>query len=429
MKTAISLLTCDKMELVEQSIKPLLAAARQQKFDLFVMDGSTTEANEKALWEMAYPTANVRNNVRGGAGAAIVYALTEMLNHSENYDVVGLVESDVLLRGNWLDCLDLFALGAADGLEVGAASARCFVDRVLFQKDSYAVMHNIGAGMIMLTRQAAQIVLNTFRTGWTTDNRRIFAQLSGVDIGTYWAFRANEHMLTADWHWDAALAAHGLASLALTPSPDEMIGQNPPLAEQGLTIAAAPVEERRDEESFACLRDSMTRIRFGVLKLSVETQFSFDPNTGTWVYFPHQMDALEGTYLGDWRLKEARGWGTFAWEAGEIVWHEGQQNYSPKEVCELVVPIFGPCAVLVSGGKNGGKVRVEDEGSGFRAEPEMPPEEGNGVLQLMVLGSLNYRTIRITALTPGVCFYGIQSREKQPFLPTDMFDYSRLPKP
>jgi hypothetical protein len=426
-KTAISLLTCDKMELVEQSIKPLLAAARQQKFDLFVMDGSTTEANEKALWEMAYPTANVCNNVRGGAGAAIVYALTEMLNHSENYDVVGLVESDVLLRDNWLDCLDLFALGAADGLEVGAASARCFVDRVLFQKDSYAVMHNIGAGMIMLTRQAARIVLNTFRTGWTTDNRRIFSQLSGVDIGTYWAFRANEHMLTADWHWDAALAAHGLASLALTPSPVEMIGQNPPLAEQGLEIATGEVATN---PGFGGFKERTRQIREGLFSFGVDTRFHFDSNTGTWTYFPHQMGVLGGVYAGDWRLKEARGWGTFAWEAG----NGGTTFYMADGSVEafnaqLVVPVFGPCAVLVSGGKNGGKVCVEDEGSGFRAEPEMPPEEGNGVLQLMVPGSLNYHTIRITALTPGVCFYGIQSREKQPFSPNDTFDYSRLPKP
>jgi hypothetical protein len=426
-KTAISLLTCDKMDLVEQSIKPLLAAARQQKFDLFVMDGSTTEANEKALWEMAYPTANVRNNVRGGAGAAIVYALTEMLDHSENYDVVGLVESDVLLRGNWLDCLDLFALGAADGLEVGAASARCFVDRVLFQKDSYAVMHNIGAGMIMLTRRAATIVLNTFRTGWTTDNRRIFSQLSGVDIGTYWAFRANEHMLTADWHWDAALAAHGLASLALTPSPVEMIGQNPPLAEQGLEIATGEVATN---PGFVTFKDRTRQIREGLFSLGVDTRFHFDPNTGTWTYFPHQMEILGGAYIGDWRLKEARGWGTFAWEAG----NGGTTFYMADGSVEafnaqLTVPVFGPCAALVSGGRSGGKVRVEDEGSGFRAEPEMPPEEGNGVLQLMVPGALNYRAIRITALTPGVCFYGIQSREKQPFLLNDTFDYSRLPKP
>ena len=189
MKLAISLLTCDKPELVEQSIKPLLAGALEHKYHLFVCDGSTSEKNEKAIWELAYPTGHVLSNVRGGAGAAIVYALTMMLQHQEGYTHVGLVESDVLLLDGWLDCLGLFSLGTADGLEVGAVSARAYVDRVLFQRDGYVAMHNLGAGQIIFTREAAQIVLKTFRTGWTTDNRRIFSQLCGVDIGAFWAFR------------------------------------------------------------------------------------------------------------------------------------------------------------------------------------------------------------------------------------------------
>lgn len=430
MKIAISYLTCDKLDLVKQSLPPLLEGAMQDKYDLFVCDGSTTEANEKELWQLAYPTANVRSNVRGGAGAAIVYALTLMLQHKEEYTHVGLVENDVLLRDGWLDCLDLFSRGEADGLCVGAVSARAYVDRVLFARANFSVMHNTGAGMMLFSRQAAQIILDTFRTHWTSDNRRIFSWLCGIDIGTFWAFRMNEHFLTADWGWDAVLAANGLASLALMPSPVEMIGQNPPLAEQGLTIATGEhqswVEDA--EHSYALFCKNLWNIRDGKLQLGVSTKFHVDATTGTQTIFPHQMQMLGGVYSGDWRLKEVRGFGTFGWVANQHETHkiENVPIWSCK--AELVVPVFGSCSILVSGGKTGGKVEVVDEQSGFKATPDLPPEGEQGqVLQLMVPGGLVLRNIRITALTSGVTFYGIQSREKQPFLTNVTFDHSMLP--
>lgn len=432
MKLAISYLTCDKPELVEQSCKPLLAAAVANKYHLYVIDGSTSYDNEKTIWDLTWPAGHMIGNIRGGAGAAIVYALTMMLKHEEAYTHVALCESDVLLHDGWLSVLDLFYQGKANGLEVGCVSARCFVNRVLIQKDNFAVMHNTGAGMIVLTREAAKIVLDTFRTPWTSDNRRIFNQLCGIDIGHYWAFRNNEHYLTADWGWDAVLAANGLASLALTPSPVEMIGQNPPLAEQGLMIATGPVEERRNDNAFTLYQIVTSGIRQGIVSLGVETKFHFDPNTGTWTYFPHQMQMLGGVYSGDWRFEECRGFGTFKWVAGGyevgIGSIEEAKDFSNKPT--LTVPLFGSCSILVSGGKNGGKVEVIDEQSGFKADPELPPEgEQQQVLQLMVPGGLVLRNIRITALTPGVTFYGIQSREKQPFLPNVGFDHSMLPVP
>ena len=436
MKLALSFLTCDKPELVAQSCKPLIEAAVANRFHLFVIDGSTNSEHEKTIWNLTWPAGHVHANVRGGAGAAIVYALSMMLKHEENYSHVGLCESDVLLHDGWLDVLNLFSVGEANGLSVGCVSARCFVDRVLIQKDSFAVMHNTGAGMIILTRQAAQIVLDTFRTPWTTDNRRIFAQLCGIDIGTYWAFRNNENFLTADWAWDAALAAHGLASLALTPSPVEMVGQNPPLAEQGLTIAAGPVEERRDDKAFGIYRGELAKIREGYLQLGVDTKFHYDMPNATWTYFPHQMAMLDGTYVGDWRFEECRGFGTFKWVAADEYQHtkigfvEGEGLVSERGKTSLIVPIFGSCSVLVSGGKTGGTVEVLDEQSGFKATPELPPEGEQGqVLQLMVPGGLVLRNIGITMLTPGTTFYGIQSREKQSFLPTVSFDHSVLPVP
>ena len=131
--------------------------------------------------------------------------------------------------------MELFQRGKQDGFNVGAVSARCYEDRILFQRDGYAVTHNLGAGMIMFTREAAELVLANYRTVWTTENRTLFAQLSGIDIGSYWAFRGNQNFLVADWNFDRVLAAHGLASLALTPNRATMLDQD--IAPLGLKYA------------------------------------------------------------------------------------------------------------------------------------------------------------------------------------------------
>ena len=62
-------------------------------------------------------------------------------------------------------------------MEVGAVSARCYEDRILIQRAGYTVCHNLGAGMIMFTRKAAELVLQNYRTVWTTENRLLFSQL------------------------------------------------------------------------------------------------------------------------------------------------------------------------------------------------------------------------------------------------------------
>lgn len=435
-KVAIAYLTRDRVELVKQSLPPLLDSARKNQHHLFVIDGSKLEASEKAIWELAYPTAQVHSNVRGGAGAAIVYALTMMLQHNEHYDYVGLCESDVLLHEGWFDpTFALFERGAVDGLEVGAVSTRCYSDRILFQRERYAICLNLGAGQIIFSRRAAEAVLNNFRTAWTSDNRRVFAQLCGQDIGMWWAFRMNEHNLTADFHWEPVLASLGMAAVALTPSPVEMIGQNPPLAEQGLTIVTEFAIERCNDAAFHLFQNRLEQVRKGQFQLGVSTQFHFNPHDGTWTYFPHQMHMIGGEYQGDWRLRECRGWGTFSWVAGDGNWYDrspqGDGSRPTRGACGiLTVPIFGPCSVLISGGKSGGKVEVCDEGSGFKASPDLPPEGENAqVLNMQIPGGIAYRNIRITALTPGVVFYGIQTRDKQPSLPGATFDYSMLPKP
>lgn len=418
MKTCIALLTCDKPELTRQSIVPLLDCGA----DILWCDGSRTEAGTSLLSN--YDAKYKFTNVRGGAGAAIVFALSKMLE--KDYDYVGLVENDVLLGVGWFSkAMALFEVSPV----VGAISARCYEDRILFQQDGYAICHNLGAGQIVLSRAAATLILEHFRTGWTADNRRVFGKLAGVDIGGIWCFRGSEHWVTADWHWDALLAAHGYASLALTPSPCDMIGQNPPLAEQGLTIAAQEVEARRDNDKAAAYLYNLKCIREGAL---VSNEFTspmpFIPAMQQHIVFPHQVVGIGGCYTGNWRLTETRGWGTFAWTSAEptTIVVDREPNESVEDT-QVQLPITGACSILVGGGAAGGHVSIRDE-SGFFQKIHIKSSDSGQTASIVVPPTSIRRTITLTMLDPGLTFYGVTCREPQVYLPADgwAFNHKQL---
>lgn len=418
MKVALGFLTKDRTELSERTIRPLL---QPDLFDLFIFDGSSTEAGRafpyRVSTEEKHRHIKVHANVVGGPDAAVAYALTTMLKGGD-YTHVGLCENDVLLHLDWFGpVMALFDRGAAEGLEVGAVSARCYEDRILIQRDGYAVCHNLGWGQQILTREAAQLSLMNMRTSMTVENRRLFMQLSGIDIGAYWAFRQGEHSLCPDWGNDRILASHGLASLALTPSPVEMIGQVPPLSEQGLTLVTQPVDLLRDDAAFSRYVERTNQVRNGSLKL-FHGPFLYEPGAG-WIVFAHQIAQIGGRYEGDWRLKWLQGFGPFGWMVGED--HTlGGVPFPPT----VTIPLSGPVEFLVSGGANGGQFELEDLSSGYTVSPVLPADQ---LVSLPVPGNVSYRDIRLTALTPGVIFHGVRTKEPQPAYGGQPFDHSTLP--
>lgn len=415
---ALALTTKDRPHLSERAITRLW----HDDIDLWVMDGSTTLIGLNWLDELAAADVGVRvrSNVVGGADAAIVYALTTLLNETES-PYVGICENDVLLHSDWFaPTLALFERGESEGLQVGAASARCYDDRILAQRDGYALMHNLGAGHLILTRRAARLLLDFYRSPWSVDNRRVFCQLGGTDIGKYWAFRGERQFLTVDWGFDVVLARHGLASLALCPSPCEMIGQDVPLDRQGLKLVTEPVEMLRNDKAFDRFADATARIRGSELCLNGSSKIAFADDS--WVIFAHQMSLLGGSYDDTWRFRWSQGFGPFAYEAAHAAGDIARSD--------LHVPVSGPCAFMVSGGKDGGKVEVTDTHSGYQVLPDLPPEgEAKRVMQLMVPAAVTYRTIRLRMLTPGTRFYGIRVQEPQPVDPLWTFDHSALPMP
>jgi hypothetical protein len=396
-KVAIAFSSKDRVELTKQTIAPLLKGP----FDLHWFDGSATKQGQTFFkaFDKAVTTMKARETLTGGSCRYIVYALTTLL--ARGYEYIGLVENDCLLDDDWFE--PTMALFETEGLNVGAVSARCYEDRILIQRDGYAVMHNLGAGMIVLRCDAAALILQQYRTGMTSENRKVFGLLSGIDIAAFWAFRGSDHMLVADWTWDRMLAQRGMCSLASTPAKATQLED---IAAIGLTMAERWVDERRDDKAFARYRSDF--------KWAIPGQpYDLLVHNGQHVFFAHQLPMIGGVYSGDWRFKWSLGYGCFAWKSAGTA--------------SLQVPVFGPCELVVSGGEAGGKLHVKDE-LGFEAMPELYPEGEQGqVLRMAIPGTVHYRTLEVTALDSGVTIYGLITREPQPIYPGVKFDFNSLP--
>lgn len=410
-RVAIAFLTKDRVELTRQTIEPLL---QRDKFDLFWIDGSRGEGVAFAGTQTYFEKAIVGMcfDIYGGADAAIVFALTKLLNQPAEYTYVGLCENDVLLGDDWFSkTMELFTFGKSEGLNVGAASPRCYEDRILVQREGYACVHNLGAGIVIFTREAARLILDSYRTTFSYDNRLIFGQLAGVDIGTYWAFRGDNRWLTADWGFDACLASAGLASVALTPSLVEMIGQVPSLAEQGLVLAKGRAP--RSDSVFETFRDNLAAVHRGKATMTAWPPIHRDAS-GAYTFFPHQVRLLGGTFSDDWNLKWCQGFGPF--------------SYSASAGSTMTVPASGVCEILVSGGQAGARVEVTDKHSGYTCSPQLAPEgPQTQVLSLIVPGGPTRREITLLAVDAGAVFYGIRTGTPQMMLHQGGFDHSVLP--
>jgi len=411
MRLAIAYSTKDQVELTEQTF-PVL---RDGQHALYWCDGSKTNKGRAFFFKNSAYTTVPPSHVTGGADAALAWKLSTMLNSDQHYTHIGLIENDVLLDPDWLEpTLELFEKGKADGLSVGAVSPRSYVDRVLIQRDGYAVMHNIGAGAIIFTREAAEIVLHTFRTQWWPDNVRVFARLSGIDLRTYAAFRGNEQWVTTDWGWEAQLARNGLAALALTPAKCRMIGQNPPLEQQGLEL----VDHERSGRIlpatvFDNYRNNLARLRPCTDGRMLSDGWSaLHREGGGLIVFPHQLGAIRSAWQGTLELRWSQGFGPFAYLAG-------------PGGASLSVHISGICSFLVSGGLAGARVTVEDSRSGFRASPDLPA--GSEPLNIAVPGGPVPRDIRVD-LAEGAVFYGLQTNDPQMIDTSWKFDWSQLPE-
>jgi len=210
---------------VDFSLKSLESIDVEKGFDVIWVDGSDTDEGKKLPDIYKFKVANlveVHKNIKGGPNKAIVYSLKRL---SElGYDYCGLIENDIVFEPGWFNKLvGLFGLAGKDGVAVGAATVRNYKGRVIEFRDGYSINWNIGAGMILFSREAAQLVVDNYDTFWS-NGRRLrceFAETLGIDLKDAWGEVCSNPIncrLCPDFVYDITLYKNGLSSVGSIPS-------------------------------------------------------------------------------------------------------------------------------------------------------------------------------------------------------------------
>ncbi len=198
-------------------------------FDLIWNDGSKEPGVPALAHNYKFQNAKlveINYGVTGGAEAAVCFGLSRLLKLG--YDYVGLIENDILFRPGWFGALkEVFSLGAADGIACGSATARSFESHVLEYRSGYSVQSDIGAGMVLFSRAAAEIIMDLYSNPsslqMTTHSwQNFYAEVFGLDLrkfSPFWAFPPDKAFpCTLDWGYTPSLYLRGHASLGTIPS-------------------------------------------------------------------------------------------------------------------------------------------------------------------------------------------------------------------
>lgn len=198
-------------------------------FDLIWNDGSTEAAVPALAANYKFRHARLiefNRGVTGGAERAVCFGLARLL--ALGYDYVGLIENDILFQPGWFaHLLDVFSLGAAEGIACGSATARSFESHVLEFRGGYGIGSDIGAGMVLFSRAAAEIIMerysNPHSLQMTTHSwQKFYADLFSIDLRTFapfWAYPPDQAVpCTLDWGYTPSLYLRGYASLSTIPS-------------------------------------------------------------------------------------------------------------------------------------------------------------------------------------------------------------------
>jgi hypothetical protein len=292
----------------ELSAQTVFAALSEADCDGFWLDGSNTAEGREFPFSVAdrLPALReVHRGVVGGPDRAIIYGLTYLL--ARGYKYLALVENDVLLTPEWLPtAIRAMQRATADGLRVGAATARTFDKRILFVRPGYAVMFNIGAGMLILTREAAEALLATYRSTSGTEIINVCRKMTQGDITRICEPGLMEgYNYSADWFFDCALMQMGFASVGTLPAMarnidanhDAITGLRP--VSEGLPAAGLDGALFRNYQRNLCCA-AQTADAVG---------YYYEPQLDRFIVFPHQLTAAG--YSGQWQTKWKQAFGPF----------------------------------------------------------------------------------------------------------------------
>jgi hypothetical protein len=309
-KIAIAYSSKERTDFSQKSIVPLLA---ESDYDVYWIDGSTSEEG-KALpfrYEDSSALCEIHTSVRGGADAAIVYSLSLLLD--KGYEYIGLLENDIMLEpGWWPRIFQLFEVGTKDGLLVGGVSARCYDARIQIPRDGYGIMHDLGAGMALYTRQSVEHILDFYRTGLVSEISYLFGHYTGIPVRVPWQLgdpKAQEglELQSADWFFQPNMIAYGLVSLSPTPTLATKLDNKDPNTLQTTPTKADP---KFNWEGFCKrLKEAATRDDDVVRHIMA----NYDPALKAWRGLPHQiLISLPEAFQGEWKLKWSKVHGPFS---------------------------------------------------------------------------------------------------------------------
>ena len=223
-RVGFALSSKDRLSFTRQTLE---AMDKEGGYDLVWNDGSE-QAEARALpKKFRFRNARlveVNYDVRGGPDRSICFGLERLLNLG--YDYVGLIENDIVMQPGWFRRLmNLFELAAADGIVCGAATIRSYEGRVLEHRAGYSINWGTGAGMILFSRPAAEVILRQYsKLGMSTGSIarfyarlfRIALNLSVQDGNGRWM--QQDCRLTLDWGYTPMLYLHGYTSVGSIPS-------------------------------------------------------------------------------------------------------------------------------------------------------------------------------------------------------------------
>ena len=199
-RVGFSFSTRDRYDFTLQTIRSL---DTEGGFDLFWNDGSTEPDVPALARNYKFQNANlveVNYGVTGGPDRAICFGLSRLLE--AGYDYIGLIENDILFRPGWFSALmKLFSHGAEEGIVCGSATARSFESHVLEYRSGYGVQCDTGAGMVLFSRAAAEIILDLYSSPaslqmTTLSWQKFYADLFGLDLAKFspfWAYPADRN--------------------------------------------------------------------------------------------------------------------------------------------------------------------------------------------------------------------------------------------
>jgi len=214
----------DRVSLTCQTLEALDA---EGGFDIIWNDGSDApeaRALPKNFHFRNAHLAEVNYDVRGGPDRSICFGLERLLHLG--YDYVGLIENDVAVQPGWFQRLmNLFELAAADGIVCGAATVRSYGSRVIEHRSGYSINWGTGAGMILFSRPAAEVILRQYSKLQmsTASITRFYSRLFCLDLNLSTRDSAgrvveNDAWLTLDWGYTPMLYMHGYTSVGSIPS-------------------------------------------------------------------------------------------------------------------------------------------------------------------------------------------------------------------